>query len=106
MTVEEALYCLKSYMPDAKDDMCKNCKYYGSTIDGTAYICGSNTARKIAIRALEREIPKKPIKYGPINLALSYRCPICNNCFHDYFPRCIICGQKLDWSELTITESV
>lgn len=105
MTIEEAIYCLKSYMPDAEDDMCKNCRYYGSIKDGSIHTCKSNTAREMAIEALKKQMPRKPIKHDPL-LSLFYRCPSCDNCLADYIPRCIMCGQAIDWKEIKITESV
>lgn len=103
MTIEEVIYCLKSYMPDARIDMCNKCRYYGSIKDGSAYICESNTARKIAIEVLEKQIPKKPVRHDPL-LSLFYRCPSCDNCLVDNGPYCVVCGQKIDWSEIKITE--
>ena len=56
MTGEEAIYCLKSYQPDSPDDMCLKCPYYGSIqVDKNQYICKSNVARDLAIKALENE---------------------------------------------------
>lgn len=54
-------------------------------------------ALQMGIDALEKQIPKKPIKPGP--LLLFYKCPICKNSVDDYGRYCIVCGQKLDWSE-------
>ena len=54
----------------------------------------------MAIKALEMQIPKKPITYKDTNRA---DCPCCGatvrgikNLFGDW---CSNCGQKLDWSE-------
>lgn len=52
-------------------------------------------AYEIAIDALERQIPRKPIEPD----ALFYKCPICKNCVRDYNRYCTVCGYKLDWSE-------
>lgn len=56
-------------------------------------------AQRMAIEALKKQIPKKPVIYSDTNRA---DCPICNNTvrgidkpFGDY---CSRCGQKLDWS--------
>lgn len=53
----------------------------------------------IAISALEKQIPKKPITYQQTHRA---DCPVCKNTvrgidkpFGDW---CSHCGQKLDWS--------
>lgn len=57
---------------------------------------------QLAIKALEKQIPKKPIKSEKqvVRYVNTYYCPICNLgitgtniakwCYH--------CGQKLDWS--------
>ena len=60
-------------------------------------------ARNMAIKALEKQIPKKPkkIKAEGYRYTDTYRCPLCGGNFSgtgiaDY---CYHCGQKLDWSE-------
>ena len=56
MTREEAIYCLKSYQPDAPDDMCQKCKYYKSVkLAPNIYTCISSKARDMAIQALSQE---------------------------------------------------
>lgn len=67
---------------------------------------GSNISREaseLAIQALEKQIPKKPVKSEKqvVRYVNTYYCPICNLgitgtniakwCYH--------CGQKLDWSD-------
>ena len=61
-------------------------------------------ARNVAIKALEKQIPKKVVKDGK----WSYKCPCCGECaetdcgdaFYDYrLDYCNGCGQKLDWSD-------
>ena len=52
-------------------------------------------ALQMAIDALEKQIPRKPIEPE----ALSYKCPICKNYVGDYSVYCTVCGYKLDWSE-------
>lgn len=56
-------------------------------------------AQKMAIEALEKQMPKKPIeidKWGEY-----YKCPICDKYAVDNFgckyKFCRECGQKLDW---------
>lgn len=52
----------------------------------------------IAIKALEKQIPKKPIKnYAMVNL---YYCPTCSAWFtgRSKTHHCV-CGQTLDWGE-------
>ena len=59
----------------------------------------------MAIEALEKQIPKKPIKYdidysgNPL-----FRCPVCgdswnSNEFGDGIEYCWTCGQAIDWSD-------
>ena len=60
------------------------------------------TALMIAVCALEKQIPKKPI--GDLHSVPHYRCPNCNSTvklFFDspVFDYCEYCGQCLDWSE-------
>ncbi len=58
-------------------------------------------ARNMGIKALEKQIPKKPIKetYG------ACKCPVCNDLeVKDYttgvkFKHCRFCGQALDWGD-------
>ena len=58
-------------------------------------------ALEMAIKALEKQIPKKPIEndtYGEY-----YKCPICNKYIVDNFgcgyKFCRECGQAIDWSD-------
>lgn len=62
-----------------------------------------NEACEMGRRALEKQIPKKPIpnEKDNIRLSLCYNCPECGRTFSgtgiaDY---CYHCGQALDWSE-------
>ena len=54
----------------------------------------------VAIEALEKQIPKKPIFY-----AHDYYCSVCNSLVGNNefewkrFKYCDTCGQKLDWSD-------
>lgn len=55
---------------------------------------------QIAVEALEKQMPKKPI--GDLHSVPHYRCPNCNNAVvvydHDYkYQCCKWCGQKLNW---------
>ena len=45
MTIEEVMYCMKSYLPEDTHETYIKCKYYGS--------CKSNEAHHMAINALE-----------------------------------------------------
>ena len=72
-------------------------------------MCG-NTAHskdasyiKLAIEALEKQIPKKPIikKWSGGNK--TYNCPSCDcdyNRFYISKEYCMYCGQKIDWEEV------
>ena len=57
-------------------------------------------ANEMAVQALEKQIPKKPIFY-----AHDYYCSVCNSlvgnneCEWKRFKYCDTCGQKLDWSD-------
>ena len=57
---------------------------------------------KIAISALERQIPKKPIRL-PANHPFYYEvgdCPTCGvSVYVSDGKNCSQCGQKIDWSE-------
>ena len=70
-----------------------------------AYTSEMAEFKALAIEALERQIPKKPIKYeidysgNPL-----FRCPVCgdswnSNEFGDGIECCWTCGQALDWSD-------
>ena len=55
MTIEEAIYCMKSYLHDNEVEDCVSCPYYGSVNDGdNCYVCRSDEAHRMAIRALEK----------------------------------------------------
>ena len=67
---------------------------------------GSNIsieASDLAIQALEKQIPKKPIKSKEqkIRYVNTYYCPTCNLGFTGFniAKWCYHCGQKLDWSD-------
>lgn len=69
--------------------------------DNTAY--GGNCTyevRQEAIKALQKQIPKKPIIYSGTNRA---DCPVCMKTVRGigkpFGKYCAGCGQKLDWSE-------
>ena len=97
MTREEAIYCLKSYQPDAPDDMCQKCKYRRSTrLSNGILTCKSAEARDMAISALESQIPMKP-KMDNKN-CICY-CPVCDSEV-DWKQYCEECGQKISWSEI------
>ena len=60
-------------------------------------------AFEIAIKALEKQMPKKPIKSDrqEIRYTLTYDCPTCGRQFTGtgFADYCYHCGQALDWSD-------
>lgn len=63
------------------------------------YICNTKThdTAMAVVKALEKQIPKKPKK---ILQAFEYRfgdCPSCNKSSDMNYKHCQYCGQKLDW---------
>lgn len=72
-------------------------------------------AKQIAVGALEKQIPKKPITEtvnrgisvsGEYDIDFNYLCPHCNTVVGDYetddafYKFCPECGQALDWNDL------
>lgn len=60
----------------------------------------------IAISALEKQIPTKPLNIEETKYKVSYKCPVCgtlhvnNWCGTEWkLPFCSMCGQALDWSD-------
>ena len=58
----------------------------------------------IAISAIEKQIPKKPLNIEETKYKVSYKCPVCGTvhvngwCGTNWkLPFCSICGQALDW---------
>ena len=70
----------------------------GLNIEGIVNIECEN----LIVSALEKRIPKKPIKLGfnPLELicSVSYICPNCNK-HVSITPYCSSCGQALDWGD-------
>ncbi|HHX70440.1 MAG TPA: hypothetical protein GX708_20600 [Gallicola sp.] len=59
----------------------------------------------MAISALEKQIPKKPIENGSLpNIRYKYSCPTCNRFWDKEFMSdyCSSCGQRFDLSEIDI----
>ena len=90
MTVKEAIELIKIAIAEAERNYPKD---YAVAFD-------------MAINALEKEIPKKPIPvYSnrvPFHL-ISHRCPACKcedlGCNEYRFACCEECGQNLDWGK-------
>lgn len=54
MSIDDAVYCMKSYLPDS-DILCYGCKYYASKqLKDNVFTCRSDEAHRMAIEALER----------------------------------------------------
>ena len=65
-----------------------------------------NEALKMAISALEKQIPKKSLNIEETKYKVSYKCPVCRTvhvnewCGTNWkLPFCSICGQALDWGD-------
>ena len=89
MTNQEAINDLKVILREITE--CEESICYITDVDAEPL--------KLAIKALERQIPKKPI-YGAANI----KCPNCEATLLYYFHSfkidyCDECGQRLDWSE-------
>ena len=55
MTIREAIYCMKSYLPDSELEHCTSCPYYGSvSVGDNVFVCRSDEAHRMAIQALEK----------------------------------------------------
>lgn len=82
---------------DDLDDL-KNCESISSSHFKEVH--GKNL--ELAISALEKQIPKKPIEYNKTNRA---DCPVCwvtvRGIGKPYGSHCSGCGQKLNWLEDT-----
>ena len=51
MTIEEAIYCMQSYLPSDDYTLCTECKYYGCNTNGT---CKSNEAHQKAVDIMRK----------------------------------------------------
>lgn len=92
--IREAIYCMKSF---ADDTVCEECDNY----DRCDHTMVADNAR-IAIEALEKQLPKKPVEDNEqhIRYATTYVCPNCDGKFTGTISEyCYHCGQRLDWSE-------
>ena len=89
MTNQEAINDLKVILSEITE--CEESICYITDVDAEPL--------RLAIKALERQIPKKPV-YGAANI----KCPNCGATLLYYFysfkiDYCDECGQRLDWSE-------
>lgn len=116
MTESEAIEKLRAYhkcqrlqvkgiYEDCNEKLCDNCDLCYSQGNAGEHI----KSIEIAIQALEKQIPKKPImKQYFENLEDEYLCcPTCGEILTDRIPadnktfyfHCMNCGQKFDWSD-------
>lgn len=87
MGIEEVIYDLEYLISN-------NCTYT-QIIDYVEDI-------ELAIKALEKQIPKKPIKNEKCSrYVTTYNCPCCDSLFNGtgLATYCYHCGQKFDWSD-------
>lgn len=54
MTIDEAIRCMKAYLPDGGLDECYGCPYFNSNQVNVLEFCRNEEAHKLAIKALER----------------------------------------------------
>lgn len=97
MTEQEAINRIRCRIDTASD-------IAGKGVDGKPY-----EDMEMAIQALEKQIPKKP----KLIEDKMWTCPVCNNNLLNKwikyptelmpkskgFPRCMSCGQAIDWSD-------
>ena len=87
MTIEEAIKLLEIQKPVL------GCKEYKKPL---------MYAYEMAIAALEKQIPKKPIENPTDDTCLYYEnyCPSCENLLVVRYKHCPKCGHKIDWSDV------
>ena len=51
MSIDEAIYCMKSYMPNEEYTHCTECKYYGARNNNT---CASSEAHQVAVETMRK----------------------------------------------------
>lgn len=96
---------------EAIEEIKYDCNELGKAIPcDTSWGCSFENAYGIAIKALEKRIPKKPRKTdsyrGVLKKVYAYVCPTCGNARLEKYMNerqntvfCWDCGQKLDWSD-------
>ena len=104
MTASEA----KKYMLIEKECINRDCNRDCANCDIVQDVEDLNNAYDVAIRALEKQIPKNPTYegdgYAPDGMFIwgEWICPCCGRRYevdYDDYDYCPDCGQKLDWSE-------
>lgn len=96
MTTEEAIKVIK----EGERDFCEI--YQSECLGKTCNKCEGSIAYNMAIKALEKQIPKKP--YDVDTECKTFDCPAClSKLYADEDVRdciyCCVCGQALDWGE-------
>lgn len=88
MTLEDAKstflleHCAERCDGYQNDDTCKNCEI------------------NVAIKAIDKQIPKKPVRTSRVTEMLQnrkYKCPVCGMLTLDDMPGYCSCGQKILW---------
>lgn len=85
---------------EAIEELKYDCGQLGKAIPcDTSWGQAINTAYEMAIAALEKQIPKKPMKIHTSQKRFYYACPVCENRQDRQEKHCYECGQVLNWSE-------
>ena len=100
MTPQEAVKYWKSFLKETHDIKTRN-QFDEDLVQEKT---NQKAATKLAISALEKQIPKKPLdfKSQEFRSSTTYRCRQCPNCGKKFAVGvsryCYHCGQALDWS--------
>lgn len=86
---------------EAIEELKYDCNELGKAIPcDTSWGCSFENAYGMAIQALEKQIPKKPIYIANLGYAALWLCPVCERrIVRSDLKYCHQCGQKLDWSD-------
>ena len=105
MTESEAIEKLEANLECQKKQVygrCEDCNIDKCDDCELCYKQGNNGERiestKIAIQALEKQIPKKPYKDNENGIYEKEYCPICHRSLFPNDHHCI-CGQAIDWMD-------
>ena len=90
MTREEAIRLLD---PNTTREALAEVEYYNGFSGKDACIKAIEDACRLAIEALEKQVPKKPTN----NSWTHYHCPVCMKSVNSKY--CGNCGQAIDWSD-------
>ena len=90
MSVQEAIFCMASYMPGNHMSCVNGCPHYGSILvsdNPPTYVCRSSEAHQLATEALSRQMPVP---------AIDGTCPKCGHVMNgDGWRYCPHCGQRI-----------